>query len=70
VASPTSTERGFVGIPVTVGRYILAPGQELVVPDDELLQRQLPDLVAADAVAVGSQPAWYRVAKERKKAKG
>lgn len=63
--SEKAKELGYVNVPVVVGRYILAPGEELEVPDDELLRRQLKDLLQCEAVAVGSPPAWYRIKKRK-----
>lgn len=67
IENPNAKAAGFSGATLTVDRHIFAPGDERSIEDTDTVRRHLHEYIVADAMAVGSPPAWYRVAKEKRK---
>jgi hypothetical protein len=65
VETPELKRRGWVGLPIVVGSALIAPGGEAEVGDVATIRRDLVSFIVAGALAVGSRPPEYAVAKAK-----
>lgn len=65
VETPELKRRGWVGLPLVVGPALIGPGGEAEVGDTALVRRDLVSFISAGALAVGSRPPEYVVAKAK-----
>lgn len=65
ISTPKLEQFKLVDQHVVVGRSLLAPGESAEVPDDTITRAGLQHYVEVGAVAVGSVPPSYAVAKDR-----
>jgi hypothetical protein len=65
VETPELKRRGWVGLPLVVGSALVAPGGEAEIADTAMVRRDLVGYVGPGALAVGSRPPEYVVAKAK-----
>lgn len=65
VETPELKRRGWVGQPLVVGPALVPPGGEAEVADTALIRRDLAGYTGPGALAVGSRPPEYALAKAK-----
>lgn len=62
IETPALKTRGWLGVPITIGRTVISPGEEVDVGDTEIIRRDLLCFTVQGAIAVGARPPAYLLA--------